>query len=745
EDVDSCEDALRQCIEMFGLCLNADRVQLWRIDMQQNGANASLKNEWVSDIGREYAQVNKNLFITFGSLPKWEQMFLNGESYNGPVASLPREEQELINSSGELKSVAIIPIFMQEQIWGLISIDDCVNERIFSNEEMDIIRSASLMMANAYHRVEHALEQQRIEIAEAKNREKSKFLARMSHEIRTPITAVIGISEIQLQKSGLSLDMKETFTRIHNSATLLLGIINDILDFTKIEAGRMGLRHDEYEVTSLINGITHLHVAYLGGKDIRFNLHVDENLPSYLIGDVIRIEQILNNLLSNAFKYTEKGSVDLQLSCIKNEETDKSIILQISITDTGVGMTEEQLAKIFDEFARFYEHGTHIASGTGLGMPIVQSLIHMLNAEIRLESAPGKGTNVVVRIPQAKSQKAEILGIKAARALQNLDTTHISSDRYKFAPEPMPYGRVLVVDDLEANTYVAKGLLEFYELDIDVCDSGYEAVNKIKQGNVYDIVLMDYMMPGQDGTETMKIMRSMGYTEPIVAFTANALIGKAEEFIKKGYDDFISKPIQAKHLNAVLTKYIRDKQSPEVLAAAKSATRTKKDNPDSVDLVKKLRLDFVKSHHKIFANIQSALEVADINTAHRLSHSLKSLAALIHEPVLSQMAKDIEDLFEKNEIPSSNQLALLEEELNRVLSCIGKTPEIRKKDFDVDKFSALFDELLPMLKSQNTASLDFVDELHKIPETAVLIRQIEEFKFNSALQTLETLRQVLNA
>jgi len=597
-------------------------------------------------------------------------------------------------------------------------------------------------------------EVKRIEVAEESSKAKSKFLARMSHEIRTPIAAVLGISEIQLQNPELPPLIEESFAKIHNSSNMLLSIVNDILDLSKIEAGKMTLLCDEYEVASMISDVAHVHLTNFGTKNIEFHMQVDENLPAFLIGDALRIGQVTNNLLSNAFKYTNSGSVELSLRHEKDEANEAYVMLIVSIRDTGMGMTREQLDVLYNEYERFHEREHRFISGTGLGMPIVYNLVKIMDGDIALESEVGKGTNVTVRIPQKLTSDTKVLGKEGSRNLQQFGVSASAAvKKFKFVPEPMPYGKVLIVDDVEANLYVAQGLLAFHSLHIETCESGYEAIDKVKQGKVYDIVFMDHMMPGLNGTETMHAMREMGYTQPIVALTANALIGQAEEFIKNGFDGFISKPIQTKQLNNILNKHIRDKQPPEVLEAARaardrhmSAATGDIDNYlNQAGVVEKLRWEFVRSQKNVFGNISQALNAGDLKTAHRLAHSLKGLAALINENALAKAAGNVEQLLAAGEMPT-NHLDALESELARVIGSIDvpNTPLFPiHRSFDKAKATVLFDKLYSMLASDSVECFSLLDELRAIPETGVLVRQIEEYDFADALQTMGTLREIL--
>jgi signal transduction histidine kinase/ActR/RegA family two-component response regulator len=393
---------------------------------------------------------------------------------------------------------------------------------------------------------------QQLKIATESNKAKSRFLAKMSHEIRTPITAVLGISEVELRKSDSGENQKNAFAKIHNSANVLLGIVNDILDLSRIEAGKMELVCGEYDTASMINDLTHTHLAFLGDRDIQFVVCIDEKLPCKLVGDVLRIKQIINNLLSNAFKYTDSGKVEFSLKWVKN-------CLIISVNDTGLGMSHEQIDVLKDAYTRFHEQELRHIDGAGLGMPIVYNMVHMMDGQIGLDSEVGKGTHVTVRIPQTAASE-DVLGENLVQSLERFENGVWSAVKsLHFVPEAMPYGSVLVVDDVDTNLYVVEAMLEAFSLNIELCETATEAISKIKKGKSYDIIFMDHMMPGMNGIEATKILREMGYSLPIVAFSANTLKGHAEMFMANGFSGFMSKPIDINHLNSFLVRYIKNK------------------------------------------------------------------------------------------------------------------------------------------------------------------------------------------
>ena len=405
---------------------------------------------------------------------------------------------------------------------------------------------------------------------QAANSAKTKFLSNMSHEIRTPMNSVLGIAEIQLQKDTHPPDTEEAFLRIYNSSNLLLSIINDILDLSKVEAGKMEIVPHVYETASMIVDTVQLNLMYIGSKRIEFKLSVDERLPAYLIGDEIRVKQILNNLLSNAFKYTTEGLVSLSFGLEGSAEAD-TIMLVAKVSDTGQGMNRQQIESMFDEFARFNLQSNRAIEGSGLGLVIANQLVQLMDGDIFVESKLGQGSTFTLRLPQ-KRKNRDILGAEVAAGLQNLEDTQKSLKRIsKLNREPMPYGRVLVVDDVESNLYVAKGFLLPYKIAVETVNSGEMAISRIEDGEVYDIIFMDHMMPDMDGMQTTEIIRGMGYKHPIVALTANAFSDSVKMFMDNGFSGFISKPVDLNQLDKQLLRFIRDKQPPEVIEKARLA------------------------------------------------------------------------------------------------------------------------------------------------------------------------------
>jgi len=497
---------------------------------------------------------------------------------------------------------------------------------------------------------------------------KSRFLATMSHEIRTPMNAILGISEIELEREKTPPEVKESLHRIYNSGCTLLGLINDLLDLSKIESGNFEIVNVEYETDKLLSDTIQLNIIRINDKPIEFIVKIDEALPKTLIGDELRIKQILNNLLSNAFKYTNEGQVTLKVSFA---HTPDGVDLIFSIKDTGVGMTKEQIEKIFDDYSMFNVEANRTTEGIGLGMGITRNLVDMMNGTINIESEPHVGSVFSVHLPQQPTDSS-VLGEELVKKLQNIDLLS-EVQKVQIVRDHMPYGSVLVADDNEANLFVARGLMAPYGLMIETVLSGYEALDKIHAGNEYDIVFMDYMMPGMDGIESTRLIRETGYSHPIVALTADAVVGQREAFLENGFEDFISKPIDIRQLDNILNKLIRDKYPPEVVNAARSnKTPSEENNANQEDYS-----DSILSLRKIDdINVDSGMDVMG-GLADVYIKTVKITTRLLPETIAK-----LDDYCEKTDISGFTvEVHGLKSVLNNIgAAALGKTAATLEKN-----------------------------------------------------------------
>ncbi|MDR0302466.1 MAG: transporter substrate-binding domain-containing protein, partial [Treponema sp.] len=396
-------------------------------------------------------------------------------------------------------------------------------------------------------------------------RAKTTFLANMSHEIRSPLNVIIGLTDLVLEDSNLSEYVSDNLIKISNAGSTLLSIVNDLLDFSKIEAGKLELTTVEYYMSSLLNDIITLVVTRLGEKPISFNLNISDDLPGKLYGDDLRVKQILTNLLSNSVKYTNKGTIDFSVQCTRDGD---DVWMEAVVTDTGIGISEENLKKIFSEYSQVDTQANRRIEGTGLGLVITKSLVEMMDGKISAQSEYGKGSTFRLRIRQSFAGDTPI-GHEIAEKLRSFRYIEDKRDiTKKLVRHNLSYAKVLVVDDMQTNLDVAVGLLRKYKMQVDCAISGQEALDRIRQGSpVYNAIFMDHMMPGMDGIETADTIRALGteYAKkiPIIALTANAIHGTEALFYEHDFQAFISKPIDIIELDSVIRKWVRSETHEE--------------------------------------------------------------------------------------------------------------------------------------------------------------------------------------
>ena len=698
EDESSIEAALTTSLELIGKSAGVDGVHIWRNEKFEGELHFVLANEWLSERGNDKAHMTAGAKFRYGDRAGWESMFLRREYINGPYSEMSAEDQAFF-SAFDIKSAVIIPLFLQDQFWGIISFIDCASERTFPQDEINILRWVSLTVASAVNRGLHAaelreaheytkllldamplachlwdrnlkmfdcneenkrlfnltdkniikdsffkfspeyqpngqlsseksaedlkkafdegknvikwmhqlldgtlipteitlvrvpyeddymlaayardlreynkmmeeIEQSKAQL-EAANNAKSDFLASMSHEMRTPLNAVIGLSGLVLEMDGLDEEAKINLEKVYNSGSTLLNIVNDILDISKIEAGKFDLILNEYDIPSLINDTITQNILRIGEKPIEFVLDVSADLFTNLYGDDLRIKQILSNLLSNAFKYTKEGTVEFGMRSEREAGSD-TVWVTAWVKDTGKGIKSEDLTKLFANYSQVDAKANHKIEGTGLGLAIAKKMLEAMDGAISVESEYGKGSTFTVRFKQ-KFIADTTIGENVVNNLKNFRYTDNRRRKdAQFVYIKMPYAKVLVVDDIQTNLDVSKGLMKPYGMHIDCVTCGQDAINAIRSEKVkYDAIFMDHMMPEMDGVEAMQYIRELGtdYAKniPIIALTANAIAGNEDMFISKGFQAFLSKPISIKQLDAIIRRWVRDKTKEKCL------------------------------------------------------------------------------------------------------------------------------------------------------------------------------------
>ena len=416
-------------------------------------------------------------------------------------------------------------------------------------------------IASSFLTKPHHVALQAKQAAEKASEAKTTFLANMSHEMRTPLNAVIGLAELTLGSGEAKGEIGTNLEKIYNSGLILLSTINDLLDISKIESGKLELIPTEYDLPSLINDTAALNSVRIGSKPIQFMIEVDENLPGRFLGDELRIKQMLNNLLSNAFKYTHEGQVTWSIGY---ELEGHHFFIVFKISDTGIGIRQEDMSALFHEYSQLDSKANRQIEGTGLGLSLVRRMTALMGGTVTVESEYGKGSTFTLRVQQTPLNDTPI-GRDVAFNLAHMRFSQSKLARNaRMTRLKLPYARVLVVDDVQTNLDVARGMLNPYEMQVDCVTSGQQAIDTIRNETVrYNAIFMDHMMPGMDGIEATRRIREIGtpyaQTIPIIALTANAILGNEEMFLKRGFQAFLSKPIDIMRLDIEIRRWVRDR------------------------------------------------------------------------------------------------------------------------------------------------------------------------------------------
>ena len=372
------------------------------------------------------------------------------------------------------------------------------------------------------------------------NRAKSDFLSSMSHEIRTPLNAIVGFSQA-LSEEDLPEEAKDEVKDIIMASNGLLEIVNGILDISKIESGKIEIVNSEYEFKEIFDSLVALSKARMGDKPLDFIVHYDESIPAVLYGDHTRVKQVILNILTNAIKYTREGYVDFKVSSIVKGDICRLII---SVEDSGIGIKQENIPKLFYKFERLDLDKNITIEGTGLGLAITKKLVELMNGKIVVQSIYGKGSKFTIAIDQRIVKK-------------QLDKKEEKVEEVTSKAIDVSGKKVLIVDDNKINLKVASRLLQGYKVITEEVDSGFSCIDKIKAKEVYDLILMDDMMPKMSGVETLQKLKEIdGFNIPVVALTANAITGMKEKYLADGFTDYLAKPIDKSELNNIISKYL---------------------------------------------------------------------------------------------------------------------------------------------------------------------------------------------
>jgi len=570
--------------------------------------------------------------------------------------------------------------------------------------------------------------------AQSANRSKSVFLANMSHEIRTPMNSIIGFSELA-QGDVISDKTRMYLANIQESAQWLLKIINDILDISKIESGNIVLEKLPFNLPDVFSHCQSAIIPKLDEKGIMLYCYAEPSVGKKLLGDSVRLRQIIMNLLSNAVKFTNSGTIKFLASIVAS--CGDKVTIQFEIKDIGIGMTAEQIAKIFNPFTQAEDSITRRFGGTGLGLTIVKNIVELMGGTLSVESTPGVGSKFSFELQFDLIDEADIPHDKIV--LNDFERPNFS-------------GEVLVCEDNILNQQVICDHLGRVGLKAVVASNGKEGIDivaeRIKSGTrMFDLILMDIHMPVVDGLDAAAKITALGVKTPIVALTANIMSNDVELYKTSGMFDTIGKPFTAQDLWRCLAKYIPVESYTAIDRHRHAAEESK--------ALKAMKLNFAKNNQNVYDSLVSAVKGGDTKLAHRLVHTLKSNAGQIGRKQLHEAASKVEaSILKSNSLLnlSDENLQSLKAELEGVLRDLApllkdaqEQIESRSKDspalLGCAEICALFEELEPLLKSNSTKSLKFVDRLYGVPLSEDLITNIEGCKFSDALSALEKLRK----
>jgi len=576
---------------------------------------------------------------------------------------------------------------------------------------------------------------QKKEQAEETLRIKTAFLANISHEIRTPMYGIIGFSDLALD-DNISLNARNYITKIKTSAESLLQIINDILDISKIEAGKVEIEKTPFDISEVIEFCRLVISPKANEKDLKLYCYVEPPEDRLLLGDPAKLRQILFNLLSNAVKFTNTGTIKL-MSAVTNK-TEDSVTIHFEVKDSGIGMTKEQIDNIFLSFVNADDSTKRKFSGTGLGLTITRIFLELMGSKLKIESTTGLGSIFSFELTFETK--------KLAASDTNQDTTADTEEK------PIFEGEVLVCEDNILNQQVTCDYLSRVGLRTVVAANGRSGVdivkNRIKKNEKpFDLIFMDIYMPEMDGLEAAKRIIDMGYSAPIIALTANAMFNDREAYLSMGIQDCMQKPFVAKELWSCLLKYLKP-----------VGMEPRKKNIVNIEEEEKHRMEMIKTfitrNKTTFGDIKKVLEEGNIKLAHRLVHTLKGAASAIGMTMLADASYAIEQSLSEGETENLHEkMNTLEHELNAALDELipiandyyrsGDQDKASEKHFDDKSTLNFLATLDSMLESCSFDSLNLVNDLKKIPGTEQLAEQIENIKFKQARETLAGIKKQL--
>ena len=576
---DEFESALWSSMGIMARAVDADRMRLWKNYIEKGKLHCTQLYEW-----SEGAEPQQGADITLNvlyetDLPGWEEKLSGGQCINNITRNMSQKEQERFLPQ-DILSILIVPVFLRDEFWGFVGFNDCHQERLFTANEESILRSASLLIATVLLRNEMTQElATALEVSQAASKSKSNFLSNMSHEIRTPINAIVGMTMIG--KTAADTEKKNyAFEKIEVASSHLLGVINDVLDMSKIEANKFELSNVEFDFERMLQKVVNVIVFRVNEKGQKLTVNLDPKIPQRLVGDDQRLAQVIANLLSNAVKFTpEAGAITVQLYLIGEE--DGLCTLQIDVKDTGIGISREQQERLFASFEQAESSTSRRFGGTGLGLAISKQIVELMNGEIWVNSEFGEGAtfSFTAKLGRASAGNGAPIHVAARNV------------------------RILVVDDDTETLEFFRAFALRMGIECDATASGSEALEMFRQNHRYDICFLDWAMPEMSGIELSREIRSISANRPaIVMISSYDWISIEQDAKEAGVDGFLSKPLFSSEVMDCINSYI----------GVKNISKTKDSADEPVESFKGFRILLAEDMEINQEIVQALLEPTQI-------------------------------------------------------------------------------------------------------------------------------------